>query len=328
LDFSGDDQYEQKMIYSGSTTLPGNHLFADLSGNDSYDGVSHVFGSGYFGIGILLDQSGNDQYQALSHSQGAASFGIGILIDQQGNDQYKAGATSQGFGGVQGIGMLIDITGNDMYIVMGVKDFICQPCTFSQGAGFGLREWAYGGLGILYEGHGNDQYYGLNYNQGAGYYGGLGILKDREGNDSYKGNMFVQGVGVHTAIGILEDDAGNDQYKAVDIKAQGMGWDAGIGYLLEAKGDDTYEAGNMAQGFSAQNSYAALVDLNGKDVYQCKDLFGCQGEGGGTTYYIEQNAENIGILYDCNSKGDLFSHKKVQKKYLENSDQKCFLTFN
>ena len=116
------------------------------------------------GISLHQDKRGDDIYHSGFFSQGAAMFGISALIDHSGNDSYQASVAAQGLGSTLGAGALIDLEGADTYSLGGKYyheplmplDFI----TLGQGMGLGMRPHLAGGLGLLYDGAGNDRYLG------------------------------------------------------------------------------------------------------------------------------------------------------------------------
>jgi hypothetical protein len=99
--------------------------------------------------------------------------------------------------------------------------------------------------------------------QGAGL-GGLGVLVDVTGADEYRAGDRAQGFGL-LGSGVLWDLAGDDRYNAGG-GAQGAALFGG-GLLADAAGADTYRALGEAQGFGGSGGAAALVDLAGNDDY-------------------------------------------------------------
>jgi hypothetical protein len=296
IDQSGDDLYESNADLAG----PAAAAFAvsvlhDRAGNDRY--VSHHQGSiaaGLFGVAILIDDAGNDVYvndtSGAGWSQGAAMYGAGMLIDRAGDDAYQAQILAQGVGGPGGIGLVVDAEGNDDYTANG-SHFPSKYQTpgvaagLSQGFGLGVRGYAAGGTGAIYDLAGDDRYSVGEFGQGSGYFQCLGILHDVAGNDRYVGSRYAQASAAHQAAGLLIDDAGNDSYTCLGPAAQAASWDQSTAMLIDRSGDDTYSAGELAQGAAAQQASAVLIDLDGRDAYTCAKL--CLGESGDNAYHYD-----------------------------------------
>ncbi len=268
----------------GSRPGPAGALFGiavliDSAGDDVYRTHRPGLGSGRLGVGVLLDKGGNDTYDAYQDSEGFGMFGAGILEDESGRDVYRGFTQVQGCGQTGGVGFLVDRVGDDEYISEDqVIDFPSPQSaqhnvSMSQGAGNGRRadylegESLAGGVGILYDGSGNDKYTCGVFGQGAGYWEGVGSLWDEGGVDTYTGQWYVQGAAAHFAIGYLDDMAGNDTYIAPMNMAQGAGHDFSIGMLVERGGDDKYTAPNLSLGAGNANGMGVFVDMAGNDVY-------------------------------------------------------------
>jgi hypothetical protein len=295
LDYGGDDQYLGPM----AGAIAGVSLCLDLEGNDQYQTDQLGQGAAFCGVGMLVDRRGDDQYRAGEYAQGAALFGAGLLLDQRGSDEYAAAQRSQGFGGVRGLGLLRDGEGHDQYLAdLRVPSSYGDPGLYegwSQGVGCGVRGYGEGGIGLLLDQAGDDQYQGGNFSQGVGYFFGLGILVDQRGNDTYQGSRYAQGAAVHQAAGVLADLGGDDQYQSRVAAGQGSGWDAAAGLLLDQEGDDQYRADDLSQGAGAMNGLGLLLDQGGNDTYQARSG---QGAGGSLEYWGGRQAPNLGVLMD------------------------------
>ena len=296
IDQSGDDLYESNADLAGPATgFFSVSVLYDRAGNDRY--ISHYQGSiaaGLFGVAILIDEAGNDQYindtPGAGWSQGVGLYGAGVLIDRSGDDLYQAQILAQGVGGPSGLGVIVDTSGNDIYTANGphFPSFYGTPGVFagmSQGFGIGIRGYAPGGIGAIYDFAGDDRYSVGEFGQGSGYFQGLGILHDAAGNDQYIGSRYAQGSGAHQAAGILVDDAGNDSYSCPGPAGQGASWDQSIAMLIDRAGDDTYSASILAQGSGAQQAIGILIDLDGQDRYECTSA--CLGQSGDNTYHYD-----------------------------------------
>lgn len=299
IDLAGDDRYveTEKML---TTPIPeiadrnqrsgmafggacmGYAVLIDLAGDDLYRSASAGLGAGRFGMGLLFDTQGNDIYDGYAFTQGAGLIGMGMLIDREGRDRYGCFTQGQGFGFVRGVGLLLDATGNDTYLAHDKPtDFPSSQTaernvSLAQGCGFGRRadyldgHSLAGGVGVLIDVQGDDQYQCGVFGQGVGYWGGVGLLLDIQGDDTRAGVWYVQGAAAHFAIGYLEDRLGNDRYLASMNMAMGAGHDFSIGYLLEAEGNDEYDAPSLALGGANANSIGVFVDLAGDDLYRLR----------------------------------------------------------
>ena len=137
------------------------------------DDIIKVKEKNYKDITILginfIDKNGNDLYDFGLHSAGAATFGIGLLRDLKGNDSYRVTEYGEGFGGCLGYGALIDMAGFDNYYAGG--KYMHAPLapldyrSLSQGFGMGMRPDIAGGIGMIYDYKGNDNYTGGVYSQ-------------------------------------------------------------------------------------------------------------------------------------------------------------------
>lgn len=257
----------------------GYGLLIDVQGNDRYDNPALGQGVGVFGTGILYDVQGNDHYEGTTNLQGSGSFGTGLLIDGEGDDRYALYTFGQGFGSTKGFGLLLDRQGNDRYIGLeegrpnggpfGADRYIHM----AQGAGFGRRSdfvdghsWA-GGIGMLVDGAGDDDYACEIYGQGTAYWYALGLLIDKSGNDRHHGGGYTLGGSPHFAIGIYQDDAGNDTYEGIIGQSLGTGRDWSIGWFEEGGGDDWYLGNTVYLGLGDTNGLGVFWEKGGNDTY-------------------------------------------------------------
>lgn len=297
-----------------------------MKGNDVYRGTRRSQGFGGGGVALLWDEKGNDQYTAQEYAQGGAFFGIGFLIDREGHDVYSSYLDSQGFGLTQGFGALVDVKGDDSYTAGGH-----YPSSYgtkgifrgaSQGHGTGLRNyqvssapWYGGGIGLLLDIAGDDNYDAGNFSQGCGYFYGCGILADRSGDDVIQGTRYTQGSGAHQAAGILIDDEGDDQYLSKIAANQAGTWDVVVGMLLDFKGNDIYRAQGLAQAGSAQTAFALLFDGQGNDRYESTGD-ASQGATGSSDYH---NKQSFSFFLDFGGGKDTYSrpNRKNNTIFLE-----------
>jgi len=297
IDLAGDDLYRSTKKYTQGSAAFGCSFLVDCAGDDTYLAADFSQGCGFFGVGVLDDRAGNDRYRADTMAQGAAAFGIGILSDREGNDSCHGSLYNQGSAFTGGLGLAIDWRGDDTFFSGGTYPDSREPegafVSFAQGCGFGDRNYASGGLGILWNGEGNDHYSGSYFAQGAGYWLGTGLLIDRAGSDSYLARRYSQGAATHRAAGALLDGSGNDVYEAWGA-AQGCGYDRAQGLLSDAGGDDLYSATWFAQGTGGKAGTGILIDGRGDDAYR-SGSFCSQGNG---QYCDEEKEGSIGLALD------------------------------
>ncbi len=295
VDLAGDDIYRYSNpaeIFHSSFGLCYSY---DLAGNDLYQTGDFSF-SAFMGLNLHQDFAGDDIYQSGLFSQGAAMFGCALLIDHEGNDSYQASVSAQGLGSTHGAGALIDRSGADTYSLGG--KYFHEPLmpldyiTLGQGMGLGLRPSLAGGLGLLFDGSGNDRYLGGVYAQGSGYWYATGVLIDEAGNDIYSAVYYPQGSGIHLACGFLLDASGDDAYYSRHGPGQGAGHDWALGMLIDGAGNDAYsiEGGN---GLGLTNSVGIFVDKSGNDRYERSNP---QNYGGAN---LARSAGGIGLFLDA-----------------------------
>lgn len=288
LDLHGNDTYkgERPGIQGGS--ILGISLLCDVEGDDTYSARHHAQASTIGGACALVDYSGDDRYNGVRRVQGVALRGVAILLDRRGNDSYHAAMWSQGTGQTLGCGVLEDCTGDDLYYTGGLYPD-SYPETpgyegWGQGLGTGIRGVAAGGIGVLLEGEGADDYQYDYIAHGGGYWMGLGLFRDFAGNDNHNGGTkvmwngsprqeskfqrFSSGFGCHYAVGFFFEDDGNDTYWA-SIMSEGFAWDCGTAFFYDFAGDDMIignGGGNQGQG--AQASLGVMVNFAGNDTYR------------------------------------------------------------
>ena len=346
VDFDGNDKY-----YSGDFSLAsgffGTNILLDYSGDDFYFSHNFSMGSGIFGFGILEDFHGNDTYSSNLYSQGMAFFGIGLMIEHHGNDVYKCRGSAQGYGGTRGFGAIADISGSDYYISSSDEPDVIRDesnnISMAQGTGQGLRNYSSGGIGIIADKSGNDNYLVDMFGQGVGFWYGTGGIYDESGDDMYSGYQYVQGNGIHYAAGILMDISGNDIYSSHSI-SQGCGHDQSYGALFDFDGNDKYIADNLAMGAGNSNSISILFDKLGNDSYIVSNMDNSMGYSdlrrqlGMIGLFVDASGNDI---YPDNSTNNYFKKKgsygilndfdvieKVEKKKPEEESIKINLPNN
>lgn len=286
LDLAGDDRYEasDSVVASQGGGRLGYAFLLDVAGKDTYVAPRAAQGFGALGVGLLRDEAGDDTYRVSEVGQGAAVFGVGVLVDLAGTDKYECLRYSQGFGYTLGSGALVDLDGNDEYVADDTNITSPSPQapdhngSLSQGFGFGVRgdytdghSWS-GGVGVLVDEKGDDEYSCGVFGQGCGYWYGAGLLLDGGGKDSYRGVWYVQGSGAHFAVGALWDAAGDDRYVATMNMAQGAGHDFSTGFLVDDAGNDVHDAPNLSLGGGNDNGIGIFLDRAGDDEYTTRGV--------------------------------------------------------
>ncbi|MBK26783.1 MAG: hypothetical protein CME70_22470 [Halobacteriovorax sp.] len=273
IDLAGNDIYEAARACSFGCGILGLGILIDRAGNDTYTGTKFSQGASFGGHGLLIDRSGFDKYESVSQSQAYSFYGISALEDHLGNDLYRAKLFSQGSAVAGGVSLLKDHSGHDEYEARGL--FLSSYGThgifksFSQGMGFGFRGFMSGGIGILSDLKGKDDFKGGNFSQAAGYYFGFGIFHNGSTDqDSYLGSRYSQGATAHYAVASFLEEGGNDIYRGRHEATASMAWDLGVTYFEDQAGSDFYDSFGMTLGSAAQNSYAFFLDKNGNDTYR------------------------------------------------------------
>lgn len=318
FDRGGNDRYISAADFAGpGVGVFGFSIVEDLEGDDVYESTgmgSMAFG--LFGVGVIIDHAGNDTYRNTGPdsgwSMGAGFYGSGLIVDRAGDDTYDGEKLVQGVGGPRALGAIIDCAGNDTYkangpsfgSVYGTADVFVG---MSQGFGMGVRGYAAGGIGALWDLAGDDRYEAGEFSQACGYFFAMGILHDFSGDDQYKGNRYGQGTGAHQALGLLIDGGGNDAYWSMTAASQGAAWDLTIGMLIDHGGNDRYEADGLAQGSAAMQAIGVLIDVAGDDTYLAKGD-ACQGQGGGNSYHYDaERIFSFSALLDMGGGDDTYS---------------------
>lgn len=273
VDLGGDDAYEATGPFVQGSGLLGVGLLIDRSGDDRYVARNGAQGVSFLGVGELIDHAGDDRYRALHGAQGSAFHGFALLRDEAGDDTYDALSHAQGLGLPRGLGVVLDVSGDDRYFAKGgaptgygtygVFD------AWSQGCGLGLRYLASGGMGILADRAGKDEYEAGNFSQGGGYFFGIGLLLDGgPSDDRYLASRYGQGWSAHQAVGAFLEEGGNDLYETRHGVIAGLAWDQSVTWFCDRAGDDTYRASFFSLGASAHDALVIFEDLDGSDRYE------------------------------------------------------------
>jgi hypothetical protein len=217
--------------------------------------------------------------------------------------------------------LILDAAGDDLYRANGpVPSAYSTPAVFysmSQGAGFGIRGYDAGGIGVLEDLGGNDRYEGGEFAQGGGYFLGLGVLHDRAGNDAYFGNRYSQGFAAHEALGVCADDAGDDMYYGMTAANQGAAWDISAALCIDRGGNDTYRGDGLSQGSAAMQAMGMLIDLGGDDHYTAP-AGASQGAGASNMYnYGTSGCFSFSLLLDAGGGHDVYGTQRKDGQTLK-----------
>lgn len=307
-DRRGDDVYELAPFRLAAGRV-GASVVWDHFGNDRYTSGVGGGGTGFLGIGLLYDSRGDDVYTGERFSLGSAMAGVGMLYDLEGADSYTADLFAMGVGGPLGAGALVDERGDD-HLRLGFKhpsgyngsdapdgdpnhpNF--QYEAWGMGMGIGRRVWpipaweevapylAGGGVGVLYNGQGDDTYESSNFSLGSGYFFGAGAFADSYGNDTYRAARYGLGSGAHYAMGFFGEGRGNDTYTSTGPTYNcGCSWDRSLFWFFDFQGDDQYDLRRSAgPGRGDIGSWGLAVDVEGKDRYQLNAIPGSTSRNG------------------------------------------------
>ena len=276
IDHSGNDIYSNpERSYIQGFGFLGVGALVDLGGDDIYEANHFAQGAGIMGVGILYDSSGDDTYNANAFCQGAGMFGLGMLLDDKGEDFYDCATLGQGAATTLGMGILSDLEGDDRYhLNIGPGKDNLGSAGYGQGGALSFRAYpwqkeltAYGGVGMLIDGAGNDRYRTGGWcDQGGSYIMSLGALVDFSGNDHYTSNTGT-GSGIHITNAILIDKDGHDIYDG-GFRSGGTGGDRTPAFLIDYKGNDIYNARRACFGSGCKPFCLSIhLDYEGDDTY-------------------------------------------------------------
>ncbi len=311
VDISGNDAYQSTSEGAQGYGSLGIGIIFDRDGDDTYIGGRWSQGAGYFGVGLLYDLAGDDRYFSTEFSQGSGLFGFGALADISGDDQYISTVHSQGVGFTKGLGILADVSGNDNGYCTGKKPTNYGDAgifdAWAQGCGMGFRSISSGGIGLLVDGDGEDNWEAGNFSQGGGYYYGLGIFHAfGKEDDTYMGSRYGQGFSAHQAAGAFIEDGGDDKYSTRQGVVSGLAWDQCLSLFIDDSGNDHYYGGSFfSLGASAHNSICLFLDRSGIDVYDYKPG---PARAGGNKYH---GGSSFSLFLDLGDDIDTYSSDKA-----------------
>jgi hypothetical protein len=294
IDLAGHDTYRAAPLGLATGRL-GVGMLIDRTGDDQYELAPGSGGAGLGGVGVLDDGAGNDQYVGSKVTQGSALGGLGLLIDRAGTDTFTGFGYAIGFGGPLGVGVVVDGSGDDRY-QCGNRypsasnaldnpeakpgDARFQYDCFGMGAGSGTRiqpkggarsfAGLAGGLGILLDLAGDDDYHSANFSQGTGYFFGAGLKLDLAGNDRHAAARYGHAAAAHEGLGVFIDYAGDDEYTSTGpVYNGGVAWDRSVALCLDAgAGNDRYDLRRSdGLGRADHSSFGLFVEEGGRDRY-------------------------------------------------------------
>ena len=260
----------------------GIGMLFDLGGDDIYRSLTQSQGNGTLGVGVLYDAEGDDVYELEGLGQGRGMAGIGLLLDRSGNDVYRIGYHGQGAGETRGVGLAYDGSGDDMWwSPIGDEAPLLREYSAVQGVGVGVHllneacsgnQTSFGGgLGILRDLEGDDNYTADTFGQGVGVQQSFGFLHDGNGEDTYDVRWHGQGSAVHNAVaGFFDDGPGSDRLNTLVPPERfhlGAARDGGVSIAVLGGGHDLVHLGEIGGGAAVSSGFAVAMSLGGDDVW-------------------------------------------------------------
>lgn len=237
---------------------------------------------------LMIDLGGDDVYDA---NAGGAMIHRGLVGDPNSCQDHIAGFSigcenEDSFESFTA-SLLIDVAGDDTYGVYkpprpGSRDAICGPheiirrvVTYGSGSG---------GVGMLVDVQGNDEYHGKTLSMGNGHLSGVGVFFDLGGDDHFQavrssmGSSILQGSGYFFSGGgddsfVFQAPAGGlwnvDRGRCDHTNRLGLGAAVIQGHatFVNLAGDDTYVVSSQAFGHVEATGVAQFFDLGGVDDY-------------------------------------------------------------
>ncbi len=267
----------------------GYGFLLDLGGGDDvYRSLRFSQGFAAVGVGVLYDDGGADDYECESSCQASSLAGLALLHDGGGPDRYRAFYSSQAFASPMAFALLYEHEGADTYelepddpFMYGWYEGYPHNISRGQGAATGLRQGDYvnevhlgGGIGLLRDREGDDEYLASVMAQANGYWFGFGILADGAGNDRYNGYNYIQGATEHFALAAFVEGGGDDTYNdelEPTHSSIALAHDYSVTVFVERDGHDWYHGPDRGIGTSKCHGLGILVDHLGDDEYHAWD---------------------------------------------------------
>lgn len=274
IDLAGDDCYEGTTGVQGAGWM-GVGALADLAGDDLYRAEDVAQAAAFIGEGLLYDAAGDDRRLGRHFTQAAAAFGTAVLRDDEGDDDHASAGMSGGLGTTGGVAVLFDRAGDDHYRCGRPRsDGYTLDYGMGLGSGIGVRDWPwterssfYGGLGMLDDAAGADQYEGIGAGLGGAYCLAAGVVVEGAGDDRYHGITDSFGASIHLGAAVFLDQQGDDRYRG-DNSILGCGGDRGHGVFVDYDGHDRYRVRGHGLGTGRKpKAVGLMVEVEGDDVY-------------------------------------------------------------
>ncbi len=269
--------------------IGGYGFLVDRGGSaDTYRSLRFSQGFGAVGVGVLYDDGGADDYECESSCQASSAAGLALLHDGGGADRYRSFYSSQAFASPMAFALLYDHDGDDTYelepdepFMYGWYEGYTHNISRGQGAATGLRSGSYmddvnlgGGIALMRDRDGDDEYLASVMAQSNGYWFGFGILADGDGDDRYNGYNYVQGATEHFALAAFIEGGGSDTYNdelEPTHSSIALAHDYSVTVFVERSGDDWYHGPDRGIGTSKCHGLGIFVDHLGDDEYHAWD---------------------------------------------------------
>ena len=289
LDTDGDDEYESTVAGGdASAGVLGLSLHWDGGGRDAWRCTRWCQGAALLGAAALVNEgAAADHLRAQTQAQAHAVGGLALLasntrrvIEGSAATHYEALSDAQASAGPSGVALLVDAHGDDRYslaarpLVAPSSQLPERNRSMGQGAGRGWRfidsgqdvlETA-GGIGVLIDLQGDDDYSAQVFAQGAGYQQGLGALIDARGSNRHHAAWYALGAAAHGGAGVfVASGAGDDDYRVSHVTALGAGHDFALGWFEDRGGNDRYAIGDVGLGVSSDRGSGVFIDTAGRN---------------------------------------------------------------
>lgn len=275
IDFKGNNTYEGVNFVQGSGFL-GIGMLVNYGGNNIYRADAFAQGSGFFGIGILANLKGNNQFISDFASQSFATFGFSLVWNKEGSNRYQANqGLSQAASSTLGVAFLVDNQGGNTYVngQFGKGGTIAGG--IGQGGSTGVRSFPwlnnpnlYGGLSFLYVGGGSNHFKTPWLGQGSAYFLGAGLLVSEGSNDVFEAEYDAQGQGLHSAAGLFFKKGNHNRFKG-GWGSLGVSGDRSIGMFINTGSHNDFEGTDQAIGSSRKpRSIGVFVNYGGNNTYR------------------------------------------------------------
>jgi HEAT repeat protein len=265
IDLGASVSVETSSPSAGSGTLGIGLMFLpNPKGRKSLKGGDFSHGAGLLGVGGLF-LGGPSDVSSGRFAQGAGAFGIGMLSSQGEGSSFCLRLGGQGFGFTRGAGIFRHQGGRAALdggrSEADPRDALAA-LSLSQGAGYGPRARAAGGMGLAFVEGSSGSLKASYMAQGMGYWRSLGGLLVKGGGNSIEGRRYAQGAGVHSGFGAFRIEG--DGNRAVNWGAgPALGWDYGVGLAI-VDGDGNSLSSEWASARGDVNGHGIAL-VSGRD---------------------------------------------------------------